>query len=670
MNDERTTAASAQEPVAELCLDLFEHLDRGDDLAGLSSILLRIEALPTEDPQRPNLIQCAQRAMALCQRLEEYQHKERALRAVFENAQVLTELKELDSVLFDIVERGRKLLGSDMAWLAGEESGSVSVLAIDGANTEAARHMHGPATSGIAGYVAGTRSPFTTHDYLNDPKFAHESSIDEAIRNEGLQSVIAVPIQSEASVIGVLIVADRYKRSYHAWEVSILATLAAHASVAIRNARTFELKQDALKDSESANRRLEEKITTLHQAAEAHDRLSRQLARGGSMQQMLEVIADILGARATFLDPAGVALFSAFPPDLEMEPDPDEAGAKARFYRMAAASSERSRLIGRSVPVDDTAESGAQVMAVSSGEDYLGCLLVEANPPLQEHGIRIFERCSTAMAVLMLLAERRSASARQDADLTVRALLDEDQNPHDDVTERAKRHGLDTNGTILLFVAEVERAKLSYVARKIDERLRACPRMISELDGFIVALINRKDVAGCRREMEDTLFGELRASGIASLSAPQQGSGSLPHAYDSAKKVLSLSRKMGRTDRVVYEPELSMYAILFQKHNAEDLSRLLDANIGPLLAYDRRRGTSLGETLLAFLDHRQNARATARTLGIHVNTAHNRLETITDLIGPWDRDGRTVELHLALRLWEITKQGHPIAAQEQSHARR
>src|SRR3546814_9099016 len=54
-------------------------------------------------------------------------------------------------------------------------------------------------------------------------------------------------------VIGVLFVGDRYVRSYIAWEMSILSTLAAHASVAIGNARLFEQAQLALQQASAAN---------------------------------------------------------------------------------------------------------------------------------------------------------------------------------------------------------------------------------------------------------------------------------------------------------------------------------------------------------------------------------------------------------------------------------
>lgn len=72
--------------------------------------------------------------------------------------------------------------------------------------------------------------------------------------------------------------------------------------------------------------------------------------------------------------------------------------------------------------------------------------------------------------------------------------------------------------------------------------------------------------------------------------------------------------------------------------------------IGPLRRADQTRGTALVRTLLTYLDQGHNARAAARVLGVHVNTLHNRLETIATLLPGWEDSGRIVEVHLALRL--------------------
>ncbi len=76
----------------------------------------------------------------------------------------------------------------------------------------------------------------------------------------------------------------------------------------------------------------------------------------------------------------------------------------------------------------------------------------------------------------------------------------------------------------------------------------------------------------------------------------------------------------------------------------------VDRLIGPLRRADQARGTALVATLLTYMDHGHNARAAARVLSVHVNTLHNRLETITALLPGWNEPGRGLEIHLALRI--------------------
>jgi DNA-binding PucR family transcriptional regulator len=105
--------------------------------------------------------------------------------------------------------------------------------------------------------------------------------------------------------------------------------------------------------------------------------------------------------------------------------------------------------------------------------------------------------------------------------------------------------------------------------------------------------------------------------------------------------------------RMIGQNELALYSSLFETHDAASLGQFLEATIGPLLAHDRKRGAALGATLLCYFDCRQNASATAQRLDIHVNTVRQRLATVEHLLGPWDQAARALEIHIALRLWQL-----------------
>jgi GAF domain-containing protein len=628
-------------------------LEQGDEpQASLSELLQEIEQLADDHPDRSALLGAAHRAIAIGKRLELHRQNELNLRGVFESAQALTELKDLDQVLFDIVERGRRLLGSDLAWLAGMRSGvdDLSVLAVSGVYSNETRNTRTQVNTGVAGHVFRTRSPFATSDYMGETNFEHTLGNDLMIQREGLQSLVAVPLLSGAEVTGVLIVGDRYARAYHPREVSILATLAAHASVAVRNARAFDLTRQALQDAERANLRLKEQTAALELAADAHEQFTRLLATGAPLKDLIRTVAHTLDGRVVYLDAAGVEVCAATATHGEA---PEVADPWLTFSGIDAgilSAIGQSRATGRATPALSGTGAHYQVAAVMSKEELFGALVIQTRTPLTEQAVRIFERSATATAVLQLSAAKTSASLDQDINLTVRALLEPSQ--HHDVTlaTRIRRHGVDVTRPTMLAMIDIERTRVGYAVRKLSARLRHVPHMATEIEGYVMMVVNQDDSRKLESELHAVLFDELAFPGVASVSGPYTDLKGLAEANGHLKRAIGLLHALRRKNGVVHEAALRMYAVLFQQHNAAELDATIHSVLGRLIDHDARRNTQLADTLLTYLDNMQSAKTTAALLQIHVNTLHNRLETIATLLGAWDTDGRVADIHLALRL--------------------
>lgn len=629
-------------------LDNVLNLLAGDETgaAGLKEVLQDVERLGAAHVLRPVLAAAVHRAISVHERLDQLRQNEFGLRAVFESAQFLTELKELDYVLFEIVERGRRLLGSGLAWLAGldPEDGSLRALASSGVASGEFTKQHSPISAGVAGHVMKTRGTFTTHDYMADTRFEHSPESDAMMNGESLCSLVAVPLLSGADVIGVLIVGDRYVRRYLPREIYVLGTLAAHASVAVRNARTFEVTRKALVAAEQANHLLEAHTQALEVAADAHERLTRLLAKGATLQDMIDVVGSILGGEVRYLDAAGSEICRASVVPMPLPALPDSAQVQIQF-----AVSE-CRIAGKSVPVSLQADDHVRVAAVMSGDELFGILVIRTVVTLTEPEVRVFERSAIALAVLELSAQRKSASQDREVNLAIRAALEADNVIEANVSLRLERHGLDPARPVMLAMVEVEKSKAGFVVRRLLARFRALTKLVTELDGYAVMLFNPAPSQPMEEALHTLLFEELKFSAQACLSGPYDGRQGLSSAYAHSRKTFALLDALGRKDCVVHEAALRIYAVLFQRQSARDLEAVMNATLGPLLAYDARRRTGMTHTLLVYLDHMLNARATAQALDIHVNTLRNRLDIITDLLGPWETDGRAAEIHLVLRL--------------------
>ena len=84
-------------------------------------------------------------------------------------------------------------------------------------------------------------------------------------------------------IVGVLFAANRSARPFAREDVSLLTSLAAHAAVAIDNARLLEETRAALAELSVANKTSREHSDAVERAAEAHDRMAELVLRGGDV---------------------------------------------------------------------------------------------------------------------------------------------------------------------------------------------------------------------------------------------------------------------------------------------------------------------------------------------------------------------------------------------------
>jgi len=637
--------APSNDDIGAFYRQIIAELEQGQSAAALSHLVSEVETLDIPALEKKPLLATLSQSIDLARRIEQYRLNEKALRAVSESAKSLTELKDLDAVLNGIVMRGRELLGSDLAWLAMQEDDVARLVAIDGGHTEYIKNMAVTGHSGIAGHVSQTKSTFTTQDYLGDLHFDHDADVDRAIRAEGLVSVVAAPILAGEQVIGILIVADRYKRIHQPWEVSILVALSAHASVAIGNARFFQQKQKAIQDTEGANRDLKDKIDVLEFAADAHEKLTALLAKGSSQQAMVALVTGLLDGPAAFLDPSGKAVCSARP---SWDTVADDIAHPSAPDVLSAV--EDSRYRGKSVPVKRDAGYPLRVMAVSSGDDHIGSLLVETREPLSEDRIRIFEHCSAAIAVLALLDEKKAASSLQDIQETVKGLLEDAELKTGSAQNRAMKLGLDVSQPFVCLLISVDKSKLHYLTKRLLSGLRPFKKLAAQINDTIVLLVSGTDSTAAIKSVQKLVSRDLGLPALICASPLIGDVQELPKHYTQSRQALRVADKLGRRTGVIQEQQYYLYDAVFSNREPADIVRFLDATIGALIDHDRERNADLCATLRIFLDLHQNARATAKALSVHVNTVHNRLEAISERIGDWQHNNMSLEVHLALRL--------------------
>jgi PucR C-terminal helix-turn-helix domain/GAF domain/GGDEF-like domain len=634
---------------------LVELLHQGAPADEFARRLSEVESLADDHPGKSTLVEAVRMAMAVRNRLELQQQRERGMLAVIESAQDLSSRLDLTSLLSAIVSRARNLLGSDVAWLStyDPERGQYEVLVADGALSQSTSHMVARRDRGVGSILMSTRLPFTTPDYLHDKRFAHDPKLDDTFRDEGIAALVGVPLIWDGEVIGLLFVADRYHRTHTAQSISILSTLATHGAVALKNANDFTRANAALAKAEQARAELERHVRSIQAAAEAHEQMTSLLARGASLSTLCESVAQLLAGRVLVFDEAGHVVGHGAAAACAASGSQAGTATPVRSAEMARALSS-SRQVGRSVLAGVAEGESCRVMAVIGGDDVLGSMALFHFGELDDISIRTFERSSSIVGIVLLSQERMEATKSRGASTLLRSLVSPRQDEPALLANQAERHGVDLGQPLALMLIEMDRPSAGYAARRFRTLTPLENVLVDDIDGVLVTLCAATRALDVRQRISNWARLELGTPHRGVLSRPVSGPAEVPALYATLRRALAVLRRIGVHGRIVGQNELALYSTLFETHDEASLSAFLDATIGALLSHDRKRTSELANTLLTYFDSNQNAKLTAQRLQIHVNTVRQRLATTEDLLGHWGSASRALEIHIALRLWSLS----------------
>jgi GAF domain-containing protein/sugar diacid utilization regulator len=607
------------------------------------------------------------RGVAVCEQQAMQQRRERGLLVVLESAHDLTSIRDLELVLQAIVRRARQIFSADIGYLTNFDRvrNDFYIRATEGAISERFKNVRVPPEHGICGHVLKHKTPYHSSDYLTDHGFAHEQGIDLAIKDEGVQSLLGAPLMVGNHCIGVLCICDRQPRRHAPWEVAMLSTLAAQAAVAIENARLFQEAQVALQRASDANASLHRQAEEIQTAAEAHEQMTRLVARGCSVVDILNMAASMLGAFTSSCStrPSSRPTAPAWRPRT-WPAAWSRCWSARRIQDAVHGALTEGRRSGRSHEVKDQdggkggnggngknggAERHLRVAALMGADRLLGAMLMLSDRAMSTTEIRTFERAALVAGVVLLSQERSERVVSGESAAAIRALVSWQQESLAALQLRTQPLGLDLGLPLRMAVLGVEDRHIEYALRRMRPAV-ARGTLLEECEGFIVAICPETAFEALRTALAHTLLADARLDAVGVTSAALSQADALPDCFRALKRGIDILRALGRSHELVPEATLSMYSLLFEHRRAGDVAGFIEATVGDLVQHDQRRGTDLAGTLLAYLEHAQNAKATADSLQIHVNTLRQRLESIDNLLSDWRQGGRFLELHVALRM--------------------
>ena len=425
-------------------------------------------------------------------------------------------------------------------------------------------------------------------------------------------------------------------------EQFFLRTLAQQTAVALASARLHQRDQATAEELRQANLALEATVHALRRNREIHDRLNRVAVAGEGQDGIARALHELTGCPVAIEDRYGNLRAWAGP----SRPDPYPKDPPARREQMLRRAMREGRPI----------REGERVLALAQPrDDILGVLaLVDADGRAGEEELAALEHGATVLA--MELARIRSLA---EGELRLRRDLVEDLlagTDEESAVSRAQALGYDLERPHRVLVVEGrgrcrdEESFFQGVRRAVRDR--EVGSLLVARGGTVVVLAGRDDDwAALRAGILSELGGGRCRVGIGGVSCRPSD---VPRSYREAVLALRIQSSALARDQVTCFDDLGVYRIFCRLDDLADVERLVHDWLGPLLDYDRLKGSELATTISEYVECGGNWDDTAAALCVHRSTLKYRLQRIRELTGYDLGEADThFNLQLASRAWRI-----------------
>lgn len=639
MNPSAGTVRSPQEPplTPDEAVPLLVASITGTDPGGAADASRALSCLGLDGDTVRDL---SERITTSRRELARLRRREHELGALFSSARELAAERDGDVLLRKIVERAHQMMGSDLTYLSEYDPRTRELFVREtiGSVSSDFQVLRVPPGKGLASLVVEQRSGKSAPRYAEFESGRHEAGIDAAVTEEGIVSMLGVPMLADDEVLGVLFVATREEHAFTPEDTALLTALANHASVVLQTARTLRSLLRAEDESRRALARLTEHMTQRDRAHAVHRRLVEAVLTGGDFGTVAATLSEELARPVVLGDHAGNLLAEAGDGLVEAGVLRDRA-----THRSVRRSAESGRLI--------ELEDGGPVegvVAFAAGERHLGTVFLgRGGFPLSDVDARTVERAAQVCALLLLSREAVAETEYRVHSELIADLLSADAERRQDALARGRQRGTDAADLTSLLALSVPTGQRGRAVR-LTATLAPSPSLVGEHQGLVVVLARpgleeraEEIRRGVGHLLDDEVLGVMPPAGEPGVEFPL------------VKKTVRLLEALRVRDVLADTGDYIPYAAVFDA-DAPAMTHFLQRTLGEVKRYDAERGTELLRTLRAFVHRGASPTQAARALNFHVNTVLQRLERLDRVLGGgWRADENYFRISLAVRMDEL-----------------
>ena len=188
------------------------------------------------------------------EKVEVLERRVAVLERILRISQILTSTLQLEPLLQTITQAATELTDTEAGsiMLVDKNTGQLRFEAACGSKREEVKRVTVPLEGSIAGWIVRESKPLLIPDVRQDPRFY--TQVDETTDFE-TRSILGVPLQVKGKVIGVLEALNKTGDGIFTQDdMQTLSTLAAHAAIAIENARLVTEIQKAYEELSELDR--------------------------------------------------------------------------------------------------------------------------------------------------------------------------------------------------------------------------------------------------------------------------------------------------------------------------------------------------------------------------------------------------------------------------------